>query len=253
MDFITTRSSLVFLALAATGGCATVPDKIIDMGSDASTVDVYFTRHAEKQTQLEADENGALIKVCGEKKCAEELNPAGAARAVLLAKWFQAEGITPRLTHAFSSHKLRTLQTIQQIAADTALNGDEDKNPGDGVQELPVYAESDTFATELNPESTKGSVSPTVEALKSLPAGSVALVAGHSGTLYKIMLDLGLADACAPDNIDNCDVHRYPVNAKNKVANFGDIWHVQLTPEGATFDYRVNLQAENLETHERVE
>ena len=76
-------------------------------------VDIYFTHHAEKQTQMKASENGGMVEICGEKKFAEELNSAGSLRADLLAGWFHEEGITGDLTHIYSSHKLRTLQTIQ--------------------------------------------------------------------------------------------------------------------------------------------
>lgn len=219
-------------------------------------VKIYFTRHAEKQTQLEVIENepGKFMEICGEDKCAEELNAAGMLRAKLLADWFHRWGITDRLTHAFASHKLRTLQTIKMIAADAGLSGDEDKNPNDGVQEFPIYVDLESnelvYATELNPESTTESEAPTIDALLNLPAGSVALVAGHSGTLYDIMFGLGLKDACTKDTVDECNQKRYPIDGSVKVKNFGDIWKVVLVYGKAVFIYRKNLQPSYLWTQE---
>jgi len=149
-------------------------------------VTLYFTRHAEKQNTMDKVGDGLYMEVCGESKCAQELNPEGELRARLLAAWFQERGITAGLTHAFSSHKKRTLQTIVQIAADANLTGDIDLT-ADGA----------------------------------LPGGSVAVVAGHSGTIYDIMEGLGL---------DTSNEIRFPRDAKGKVRDFGDIWKVVINP-----------------------
>ncbi|NND90002.1 MAG: hypothetical protein HKN42_04000, partial [Granulosicoccus sp.] len=159
-------------------------------------VEIYFTRHAEKMTQLEEQEDGSFIEVCGETNCAEVLNTKGELRAELLMSLFREVGITDRLTHAFSSHKTRTRQTIELIVADAGLAGDVDKNPGDGIQEYPIENGDGSAVAELNPEGVSASVPPVIDALLSLPAGSVALVAGHSSTLYDIMAGIGLMDVC---------------------------------------------------------
>ncbi len=217
-----------------------------------SRIQIYFTRHAEKQTQMEEFEPGKFMEICGTEKCAEELNPAGELRAELLAKWFERMRITKRLTHAFSSHKLRTLQTIQMIAADAGLSGDDDKNADDGVQELPVFNDSGAHATELDPEGTTPSEAPTIEALQNLPSGSVALVAGHSGTLYDIMYGLGLTDACTKATANSCNQDRYPIDSKIKAKNYGDIWRIDLVNGTAKFRYRINLQPGNLKIEELI-
>ena len=212
------------------------------------TVEVYFTRHAEKQTELMAQDDGSYTEVCGAKKCSEVLNSKGELRAQLLAKLFMDAGITNRLTHAFSSHKTRTRQTIAQIALDAGLSGDVDKNSDDGIQEFPVLNDDSTAnATELDPESTSGSEQPTIDALLDLPSGSVVLVAGHSGTLYDIMAGLGLDDTCSENTIDTCNQDRYPVNSKFKVKNYGDIWKLTIANGEAAFVYRTNLQPVELE------
>ncbi len=214
-------------------------------------VEIYFTRHAEKMTQLAEQEDGSFIEVCGESKCAEVLNAKGELRAELLAGLFSDAGITQRLTNAFSSHKIRTRQTIELITAEAGLTGDIDKFPNDGIQEYPVSNDDGTAdATELDPESTSPSEAPVIEALLSLPAGSVALVAGHSGTLYDIMAGIGLGDVCLKDTVDSCDTNRYPIDEDVKVKNFGDIWKVTLQDGEANFVYRVNLQPAQLHVQE---
>jgi broad specificity phosphatase PhoE len=216
-------------------------------GSDTD-VEIYFTRHAEKKTELTELDNGDLQEVCGDSKCAEVLNSAGELRAALLEDAFADAGITSRLTHAFSSHKTRTRQTIEAIVAAAGLSGDVDKNAGDGIQENPVMNDDGTAnATELDPQSTSGSVQPTIDALVGLSAGSVALVAGHSGTLYDIMAGLGLTDVCLTDTVDTCNQDRYPIDDSVKVRDYGDIWKIVLQDGVASFAYRVNLQPKALE------
>lgn len=214
---------------------------------DDNDVEIYFTRHAEKMTQLAEQEDGSLIEVCGESKCAEVLNAKGELRAQLLARLFSEAGITERLTHAFSSHKIRTRQTIEQITAEAGLAGDQDKFPDDGIQEYPISNDNGSAnATELDPESTSPSKAPVIEELLSLRGGSVALVAGHSGTLYDIMAGIGLTDVCLEDTVDTCNQDRYPIDDEVKVENYGDVWKVTLADGVANFAYRVNLQPDAL-------
>ncbi len=225
----------------------------IDAGTSQNDddVEIYFTRHAEKMTQLDEQADGSFIAVCGESKCAEVLNAKGELRAQLLAELFSEAGITGRLTNAFSSHKIRTRQTIEQIAAEAGLTGDIDKIPNDGIQEFPISNDDGTAdATELDPESTSSSKAPVIEALLSLPAGSVALVAGHSSDLYDIMAGIGLTDVCLEETVDTCNEDRYPIDEDVKVKNFGDIWKVTLEDGVANFAYRVNLQPVELALEE---
>ncbi len=216
--------------------------------NSATDVEIYFTRHAEKKTELNELDNGNFEEVCGDSKCSEILSSAGELRAELLVGAFAEAGITNRLTHAFSSHKTRTRQTIEAIVAAAGLTGDVDKNAGDGIQENPVMNDDGTAnATELDPQSTSGSEQPTIDGLLGLQAGSVALVAGHSGTLYDIMAGLGLTDVCLKDTVDTCNQDRYPIDEDAKVRDFGDIWKIVLQDGVATFAYRVNLQPQALE------
>lgn len=215
--------------------------------------EIFFTRHAEKETELAENDDGTFSEVCGEDKCSEILNAKGELRAELLADAFRNISITSRLTHAFSSHKTRTRQTIEQIVAEAGLTGDDDKFPNDGIQEYPVLASDGELATELNPEGTSASEDPTVAALLNLPAGSTALVAGHSGTLYDIMAGLGLTDVCLEDTAATCNEDRYPINDDFKVANFGDIWKINIVDGVPTFIYRINIQPLQLELNDIAE
>jgi len=199
---------------------------------------VYFTRHAEKQTVMaEVDgQDGVFQEVCGESKCSEELNAEGELRAELLAEWFAAEGITANVTHVFSSHKTRTRQTVEQIAADAGLTNDADLI-ADGVQQIPS-ANTNDLDDGNGSEGTKSTVAPTVAALQALESGSVAVVAGHSGTIYPMIEALGV------DISSEADFPKDTREGKEgKVPTFGDIWKLTLLDDGSVqFDSRVNLQ-----------
>jgi len=234
MSLLKSKFAVSVFAGATLLAAAAVPMTASAQGNDSyAPVTLYFTRHAEKKNTLITLDDGHLGEWCGESKCAQELNAEGLLRAELLAEWFKERGITAQLTHAFSSHKKRTLQTISQIAKDAGLNGDVDEMSGDGVQQLPFDG------TELSPEKTGPSEAPTVEAILGLPGGSVAVIAGHSGTIYDIMDDLGL------DTI--ADPVRYPRDEDDKVRDFGDIWKVVIYPYGgAQLHWAVKLDATRL-------
>lgn len=224
-------TSLVLVTLAGTSSIAAAGN------NPYAPVTIYFTRHAEKETEqmAVAGEPGKFMEICGTSKCAEILSDKGLARAELLADWFTQRGITGQLTHAFSSHKNRTRQTITPIAAAAQnLAVDADLIPGDGIQQIPSVNTS-----ELNDGSgsqgTSGTVAPTAAALLALPGGSVAVVAGHSGSIYPIMEAIGLNTMNNPAN--------FPRKASNgKIPEFGDIWKVVLQNGNAQLHWRVNLQ-----------
>ena len=207
-------------------------------------VTVYLTRHAEKQTVMEEVDGseGVFAEVCGDSKCAEELNPLGKLRAKLLADWFEEQGITENVTNVYSSHKMRTLQTVREIASDAGLTNDKDMM-ADGVQQLPAMNTSE-LDDGTGSEGTKATIEPTVAALKALESGSVAVVAGHSGTIYQIIEGLGV------DTKSEADFPRDTRKGKEgKVPTFGDIWKVTIKDDGtAVFDSRVNLQPGGLMT-----
>ena len=233
----------------------------------SNRVVVYFTRHAEKKTTTEVvvdvtSGRKTIEEVCGVKKCAEELNALGLMRAELMADWFERKRITSRLTHAFSSHKKRTLQTIlptvnRAIEAGAILapdldNGiDNDPNASsDGVQEIPFNMDSN----DLNAESTSGSIQGLVDELQSLEPGSVVLAAGHSGTLYKIMGDGDPEKGITGLGIDTSSDIDFPRNSKGKVRDFGDIWKVVINTRSgkARLAWRKNLEFGRLRVKRKV-
>ena len=255
-------SSALAAALLATLAPATA--QATYYGHGQRPVTVYFTRHAEKQTTTTAlgpatsayeliynednssaeaimtnqvqtvEEFGSKLPqnrddVCGEEKCAEELSDLGELRAELLSDFFRRTGITGRLDKVVSSHKVRTFQTVAPTAEDAGLS----------VLQVPADG------TELEPEGTTPSECPTLDEIRSAAPGDTVLVAGHSGTLYDIMGD-GNKD-CDGLGLDTSNDNRFPKDSKGKVRDFGDVWKVQVYPNGqARFSYRINLQPKAL-------
>lgn len=87
------------------------------------------------------------------------LTPAGEARAVLLARTLGASGVT----HLFASELLRTRATLAPLAESTSL----------AVAQLPAR-DLERWLAEL----------------RGLPAGALAVVAGHSNTVPAIVRGL---------------------------------------------------------------
>ncbi len=158
-----------------------------DRGHQTDRTVVYMTRHAEKQNELK----DKLNSICNaDFDCAEELSALGELRAKLLAEWFESQGILDDITDVISSDKQRTRQTVEPTAAmliarNVELESEDDTDGMvDGVRQVPA-PDANSADNELT--SNSKSVDPTVEAIKALEPGSVALVAAHSGTIYRIM------------------------------------------------------------------
>ena len=234
----------------------------IAAGHGNHNITVYMTRHAEKQNELDDKENS----FCKEdlSRCAEELSALGELRADYLAVWLEEEGILQELTHVISSDKQRTRQTIEPTAARIIelgtidlLSVDGDDTLPDGVVQVPA-SKANTEGNEIKGNS--GSVEPTVEAIMALEEGSVALVAAHSGTIYRIMggqdtdgnsetgkdgdtsVGLGI-DTTEGDNF--AKVTLFPKKESDgKVPTFGDLWKIVINKETgeAAVEWRKNLQ-----------
>lgn len=131
---------------------------------------IYLVRHAE-QTMDKKD-----------------LLPEGYNRAGLLA-----ERLTrARVTHVCSSHLKRAFETVRPTAGDHGLALSQLPEPGSTVDGQVVDQST----------SSRASIEPMVEFLLDLPPGSVAVCAGHSGTLLAVMAGLGV-------EVDpNCDYPR---------------------------------------------
>ena len=119
--------------------------------------------------------------------CVEELNKLGERRAEELASWwFGPDGITDELTAIFSSHKQRTLQTVQPIAD---LTGNDLQVEQMGMDcainpHRPYYECADGCT------SGSASIDDTLDAIDDPLSGGTILIGAHSGTIYKFMDEL---------------------------------------------------------------
>ncbi|MFK7993856.1 MAG: phosphoglycerate mutase family protein [Granulosicoccus sp.] len=266
MSFMKAKvASVVGAALLAATATSVVSAE--SNGHRADRTIVYMTRHAEKQDILvAAPELGSGIETnfcnSGGTRCAEELSALGELRADLLAEWLERRGILHTITDVISSDKKRTRQTVQSAAdriveleiADLLAADVMDGDATDGVRQVPGVA------FDINNEIMSNSVSvdPTVEAIRELAPGSVALVAAHSGTIYRIMggqdtdgnpntgdddsVGLGI-DTNFGDNF--AEVTLFPKKESDgKVPTFGDLWKIVINNNTgeARVAWRKNLQ-----------
>lgn len=259
------RAQICTVASAAILATLSVPSIVSAHDSTSNETVVYMTRHAEKLTvQTEAGLDNCALDKKGKMRCEEALNKLGETRADLLADWFAANGIAENITHIMSSDKQRTRQTVEPTAAMLRTMGHElnDSEDGidDGVVQLPATA-ANAEGNELT--SNSKSVKPMVEAIMALPAGSVAVVAAHSGTIYSILggSDTDGNPATGDDDFSGLGIDTTISNDQDlaslfpkkesdgKVPTFGDLWKVTIdTDTGeATVVWRKNLQMQNLQ------
>lgn len=248
-------SKFVIAAVLATVSTASGNLFADNHGHTSNRITLYFTRHAEKQTVVRetADGSGMYLDNCDSSgsRCEEELNPLGSLRAELLAEWFEQRGIAPRVTHVVSSDKQRTRQTVQPLA-ELIQSGYGDELPDgddmpDGVWQVPFAGDT---ANEVNGNS--GSVDPTVMFIQTqLQAGDVAVIAAHSGTIYKI-LGGDATDGTGGLGIDTtqpADSDDFPKKPSDgKVPGFGDVWKVVIKPSGvAVLKWRKDVDFKRLQ------
>ena len=161
-------------------------------------------------------DNGEIVgqnfdQVCGNRRCAEELDRMGLLRADLLALWMKQEGILSKLTAVFASHLRRTAQTVMPLASMAGLE----------VQQYP------RGASELNPEGGGASVCPTVAAIKNAEPGSTIVVAAHTSTIYRILGE-GNGDECEGLGLDTSDPASFPRDDRGAIPRdqYGNVWKV---------------------------
>ena len=219
--------------LLTLGTCAVLLVTDTAIGQTVKTI--YFVRHAEDQLAVfQQGLNGnAYLPDCKPFMdagiltdcCTEVLNPLGVERAKLLVNWFNDRGLTPSITHVLATHKIRTLQTVQPLAhaagLDRDVNGDGvpdgadvDKNPGDGVQQIPAFVTE----CETGYEVAHNFYPLVVQELNALPLGSGIVVVGHSASLYPIMESLGI-ETSGP---------RFPKSANGRVNGYNNLWVVEM-------------------------
>lgn len=254
------KAQLATVIATALLAATAAPVASADRGHGPNHTVVYMTRHAEKQNELDEIQS-EICNIDGD--CAEELSAIGENRANLLAEWFESQGILDDITDVISSDKQRTRQTVEPTAAKLILMGvdleTEDNTDGieDGVRQVPEF-DANTAFNELTGNSK--SVGPTVTAIEALTleSGNVALVAAHSGTIYRIMggedtdgnpatgddttTGLGI-DTTVGDNL--ADITLFPKKEFNgKVPTFGDVWKIVINNNTgeAKVVWRKNLQ-----------
>lgn len=104
--------------------------------------------------------------------------------------------------------------------------------------------------SDVNDEFSSNSISvdPTVTALLSLEPGSVAVVAAHSGTIYRIFGGQN-TDGSGGLGIDTTmDPVAFPKKSSDgKVPEFGDLWEVKIRNGQGTLKKRIQLVFEELD------
>ena len=163
------RLGALFAAATLLGACA---------GSggapEAETTTIYFLRHAEPNFK-----NPEL-----------PLNDKGRARAEKLVAHFAG---TP-ITHVYASHTNRTRDTVTPLAKARDI----------AVRQFPPISSELNGKIVGNRTGGTAAIKPLIAALKALPAGSTAVVAGNSGNLYPVLAGIGapVNSACTADRTD---------------------------------------------------
>ena len=186
-------------------------DNIEDIGIEEKGVKtIYIVRHAEHERE------------CNENKteCEEWLRPKGIRRADELAKYMKENGIINNITHVFASHRPRTYLTVLPVAEMADVN----------VTTYPKDAEYSVNQI--------GSVCPTLEALRNTPMNSTIVIAGHGGTIYKILSTgyTGDDDKCDGLGLDTSNNQTiYPKDGDGTLPEdeYSNLWKVSIDAEGS--------------------
>ena len=202
---------------------------------------IYFLRHSENEVRLIRTNTGGNVPATFAEDCTptrscciQPLSALGQSRRDALAEWFVDHGLARRLTHLIATNKPRTVETLRPLAIASGLGGDRngdgtldgsdvDLVSGDGIQQYP----SDALECDLAYQRTLDSKPLIVDAIRALPAGSRAVVANHSDTLYAIITEA--------TGVDTSDPVLFPKEAGSttRVRNFNDLWIVEIGPTGA--------------------
>jgi len=171
---------------------------------------LYIVRHAEHERE------------CNENKteCDEWLRPKGIRRADELANYMKENGIIDNITHVFASHRPRTYLTVLPIAELADIN----------VTTYPKDAEYSVNQVE--------SVCPTLNAIRSTPMNSTIVVAGHGGTIYKILStgytgDDYRCDGLGLDTSSNQTIFPKDDDGTLPEDEYSNLWKVSIDAEGS--------------------
>ena len=197
---------------------------------------LYFVRHSEQQVRLVrmnagVTEPGTFVEDCTPTRscCVTPLSPLGLARRDALTDWFVKQGRARGLTHLIATNKPRTVETLKGLAMASGLGADRngdgtadgtdiDQMPGDGIQQYPAQVAECAVGFER----TVDSMPYIVEAIRSLPAGSRAVIANHSETLYAVIEGATGVDTSDPDLFPK------ETGSTTRVRNFNDLWIIEL-------------------------
>lgn len=176
-------SMLLIIALTAQASVLAAQEPPVS--DDPTAVTIYFVGHTEMDLSIPSI----------------PLTTMGVERAAKLVPLFDQV----RLTHVFTSHTARSQQTVAAVAEAHDLE----------LIALPALGTRIGSDTVTGRSPSRIAIEPLVGALRSLPSGSTALVAGNSGNLFAIMHGLGVAvvsreqvcapgDACVPCLDNTC-------------------------------------------------
>ena len=189
----------------------TSTDNIEDIGIQQKGVKtLYIVRHAEHER--ECNENNT--------ECEEWLRPKGIRRADEIANYMKENDIINKITHVFATHRPRTYLTVLPVAELADVN----------VTTFPKDAEYSVNQVE--------SVCPTLNAIRSTPMNSTIVVAGHGGTIYKILSTgyTGDDDKCDGLGLDTSSNQTiYPKDDYGTLPEdeYSNLWKVSIDAEGS--------------------
>ena len=186
-------------------------DNIEDVGIQQKGVKtLYIVRHAEHERECNEDKT----------ECDEWLRPKGIRRADELANYMTKNDVVNNITHVFASHRPRTYLTVLPVAELADVN----------VTTYPKDAEYSVPQTE--------SVCPTLEAVRVAPMNSTIVVAGHGGTIYKLLStgytgDDDKCDGLGLDTTSNQTLFPKDDDGTLPEDEYSNLWKVIIDAEGS--------------------
>jgi len=170
---------------------------------------LYIVRHAEHERECNDDKT----------ECDEWLRPKGIRRADELANYMKENDIINNITHVFASHRPRTYLTVLPVAEMAGVN----------VTIFPKDAEYSVNQVE--------SVCPTLDSIRVAPMNSTIVVAGHGGTIYKLLStgytgDDYRCDGLGLDTGNNQTIYPKDDDSTLPEDEYSNLWKVSIVAEG---------------------
>ena len=176
---------------------------LLSCASIADETRIYLLRHAEFDTNDP------------EKMLSQD----GRGRAAALTDRFK----DVKVDYVFSSHTLRTRDTVAPLAEAHGLE----------VEQFPSLGS--TVEGNVIDNRTSGGIAakPLLQAIQQVPDGSTVVVAGNSGNLYAIMAGLGMRVSTPESPCAKTDASCLPCAAKSCFPEdeFNNLWLVIWTAE----------------------